>query len=269
MFRKLHLAPLMPLLALGACAQPSDDGLRVDAAAADALRSAPDAIAEAETARLEMTAEVLGPDGEPFTVSSSGAFDRAAEQLSVALEPGGPLELGPMQLVIDGDDAYVGTSLLRDELTWYSVPADQLQASTGDLFDRTTQDPTSVLEVLRGVSDDVTTVGTEEVRGEATTHYAATVDVAEALAAAAPESRDALDAQVDDLLGGLESIPVDVWVGDDGLLHRFQVAVEGQGAEATLTLELFDHGDDVDIEVPAPADVHSFGDLFDAWGAEP
>jgi LppX_LprAFG lipoprotein len=269
MIRKLHLAPLVPLLALAACAQPSDDPQRVDAGAADELRSAPDAIAEAETARLEMTAEVVGPDGEPFTISSSGAFDRAAEQLSIALEPGGPLELGPMQLVVDGDDAYVGTSLLREELTWYSVPADQLQASTGDLFDRTTQDPTSVLEVLRGVSDDVTTVGTEEVRGEGTTHYTATVDVAEALAAATPESRDALGAQVDDLLGGLESIPVDVWVGDDGLVHRFQVAVEGQGAEATLTLELFDHGDDVEIEIPAREDVQSFDGLLGAWGVEP
>ena len=95
----------------------------------------------------------------------------------------------PLQIVVDGTTIYLRAPMLggllgttgwlsaRDDLAatarrrWASVPR--------------TDDPSQILESLRGVAGDLEVVGTEEVRGVATTRYTATVDLARALDRAA------------------------------------------------------------------------------------
>jgi len=57
-------------------------------------------------------------------------------------------------------------------------------------------------------------------------------------------------------------VPVDVWIGNDGLVRRVQIGVSGLHATTpstsgdlggTMTMEFFDFGQPVDITVP-PAD---------------
>ena len=74
-----------------------------------------------------------------------------------------------------------------------------------------------------------------------------------------------IEAQLDQL--GETSIPVDVWVDADGLVRRMQLDMGGMlGGTATLTIELFDYGQPVDIEVPSPDDVRSLTDGLGIFG---
>ena len=95
--------------------------------------------------------------------------------------------------------------------------ADNAQGMLG----ATGQSPADALALLRKVGS-VTEVGSETIDGAKTTHYSATVDIAEALenAGAPAEALAAVRAS------GLETkVPVDVWVGaDDGYVHRVHVS---------------------------------------------
>jgi hypothetical protein len=129
-------------------------------------------------------------------------------------------------------------------------------------------DPSSVLESLRGVSGEPTVVGTDVVRGVPTTHYAATVDLADALAQLPEDQRAMVEAQLGKLGDG--AIPIDVWVDDDGLPRRLAMDMGqmlgslglGGDVSAVMTMELFDYGVPVDIEVPSPDEVEPMTDLL-------
>ena len=74
-----------------------------------------------------------------------------------------------------------------------------------------------------------------------------------------------VEAQLEQLgeLGDAE-IPVDVWIDADGLPRRMQLDMGGDVRASgrrrrtlTMTIELFDYGEPVDIEVPSPDEVHA------------
>lgn len=280
------LAPLLvaSILALPACATEADRAQVDTGAAAVALvRAAPDAAAEITTARFELVVDVV-LDGESLALRTSGALDRPARRLALDLElPGILVGAGlagadqPMQIVVDGDTTYLRVPLLEPitgTAGWLAADTATLAELSGaELFDPSASDPTSVLEVLRGVSDHIEVVAEEPIRGVATTHYRTDVDLDEALASA-PEAARLLDGGAGSALADLQSVPVDVWLDGDGLLRRLVVTIAPAGGAgppltASFTLELYDYGAPVDIEVPPPAEVAPAGDVLgsmrDAW----
>ena len=121
-----------------------------------------------------------------------------------------------------------------------------------------TVDPSAQLHLLAAV-EKAEEVGEEEVRGEPTTHYRGTYDVARAIRGARGLQKPALTS----LLGvgkDMDEASYDVFLDDDGLLRRLQQTVEvpasaatgGQELAVTTTLELFDFGIEVRV-VPPPA----------------
>jgi hypothetical protein len=85
-----------------------------------------------------------------------------------------------------------------------------------------------------------------------------------------------VEAQLDQL--GDAEMPVDVWVDADGLPRRLQIDLGGMvaamgldGGSAVMTIEFFDYGVPVDIEVPSPDEVtpitEVLGGLGGAFGA--
>jgi hypothetical protein len=120
-------------------------------------------------------------------------------------------------------------------------------------------DPSQTLDYLRGAADDVTNVGTEDVRGTTTTHYRAVVDLNKA-AKLSPAASDAIKSTIK-LLGSATQ-PVDVWVDGEGRVRRMQYTVDlsktkaassvpGAAGTVTFTLEVFDFGAPVQATVPA------------------
>jgi hypothetical protein len=283
MFRKLVPALLAPLLVATACAAEADDAaiaVRTGSAAAATLSAAPAAAAEAESATFEMVME-MSIEGQTLELVSTGAYDNAAQRMSMETDlgamfgrlgaqagetvPGGLDE--PMQIVVDGSTVYLRVPVL-DRLgaadTWLSLSSDDLgSAAEGLGLGAASYDPSKILELLRGVTGEPEVVGTEDVRGVETTRYAATLDLAEALADVPADQRDRVEAQLDQL--GAAEVSVDVWVDAGGLARRLQVDMggapgAGDDSSAVLTIEFFDYGEPVDIEVPSPDEVTSLGD---------
>lgn len=299
MFRKLVLALAAPLLLVTACATKSDgDALevRTGAAAVAALRSVPEATADAGTAAFEMVITVTGFPGadDPLELVATGAYDNDAQQLTMEMDlgamfgglaggsgeavPGGMDE--PARFVADGEAVYVRLPMLdvfAGEGGWFSITPEDIGMSAGSLgLGAGSFDPSQMLEVLRGTSDDVEAGGREDVRGVPTTKYTATVSTADALSSIPADQREELERQLDQLDVADEAIPVEVWVDADGLPRRFSMDVAGlagsagfgDGASMGMVIELFDYGEPVDIDVPSPDDVTPFTGLFGGLGGD-
>jgi hypothetical protein len=127
-------------------------------------------------------------------------------------------------------------------------------------------DVTTLLDWLRGVSGPITTVSTTEtVRGDQTTHYRTTVDLAKAAAAAPAGARARLEPAAQAAGQGL---PVDLWVDASGRLRRFEASFDTSKVSRSpgetpgpalalgtvrVTVELWGFGTPVDVSAP-PAD---------------
>jgi hypothetical protein len=292
MIRKLTVALFAPLLLAAACASEADDGaveVRTGAAATQALRAAPDALTEAGTASMEMVME-LTIEGQDIEMRATGAMDAEAQQMAMELDMGAmfrdlaeqtgdslPEGLDqPMRVVADGTTMYMQMpflSALGAPSGWLSMDLEEL-GMEADALGAGAYDLRGTLETLRGTTGEPEVLGTEEVRGVATTHYQATVDLAQALEEA-PESARAAIEQMGGAAEGLQGaeIVVDIWIDADGLPRRQSMDMGGMfGAlgvgtgSATMTVEYFDFGEPVDIEIPSPDDVTPFTEVMGAFG---
>jgi hypothetical protein len=117
------------------------------------------------------------------------------------------------------------------------------------------------LDYLRGASNDITRVGTEDVRGTQTTHYRVVVDLNKA-ADLSPTAKDAIKSTIT-LLGSSKQ-PLDLWVDDQGRVRQMKYTVDLSKSKVststpdvpgsvTFTLNLFDFGVPVQATLP-PAD---------------
>jgi hypothetical protein len=127
-------------------------------------------------------------------------------------------------------------------------------------------DPSKNVEFLEGVKD-VTTLGTEDVRGVSTTHYKVTIDLKQALNDV-PEGLRAMVSEALAQMGGDGTLPGEVWLDNDGLPRRFvydmSLPVGEGGAPAVLhfNMEMFDFGLPVSVTIPPDNDVVDAGSLF-------
>lgn len=223
-----------------------------------------------ETGRFEATI-TAGIGSESFTVDLTGAYDGPAGLLSVDMDLGELLGGlgerfggigGPMQLVLDGEMAYLCGDLVgmfTGGKQCGALDTSEVSAAAGSAGG---VDPTAYLRGLVG-SDEVTEVGTEEIDGAPVRHFTGTYTVRDALDDLSPEAAEALEgsyAELGDL--GDTSIPFDVWIDDDGHVRRVTQAISAAGLDLSIDQRYSDFGDDVEIEVPDPAEVAELGNLF-------
>jgi hypothetical protein len=259
----LALALLGSLVALAGCGFSK---------AVDPVASAATKTEDAGGAKMAMTFDIVAPGGKSFTFSANGVFDKdqgdMTMDLSSVLEAAGaPAGLGGQMeirfLTENGDPVvYVNFPALAAMLpggeAWIKINLEQAGKSLGvdlnQLMSQANQNPAQMLDMLRA-SGSVEKVGEETVNGESTTHYTASID----LAKAAEQLGSAGQAMVDDLIAksGVKQVPVDVWIGDDGLVRRMtmdlSMAQSGQTAAAHVTIDISDYGTPVNVEAP-PAD---------------
>ena len=173
-----------------------------------------------------------------------------------------------IEVVQDGDVAYLRFPAIDAQLpsgkTW--IKASEGEAKVGgfdfhQLESFSSSDPRELLDVLRSLSGDLETVGTEELRGVETTHYRAVVDPVE-LAKGAASAGQAADGLFDQLTAqsGIGAVPLDVWIDANGLVRKLSMKVSAtdqasQAGAATTSFELWDYGETVDIELPPASQV--------------
>lgn len=259
------------------------------------LREILGATAEATTGRMEGEFVMVGvegvPDGGPITLSFTGEFDNEAGLFAFRMDMSEALggmgdEIPPEMLELFGDLTMevreIGeTTYMRFPLfsflgvttEWVSMPTDEGVAD--DLAGAAPSNPTDFLDAFGDADAEAEELGTETVRGVETNHFRVVIDTESLLEDATPEQLEQLEAQ-----GPLPQgeLPVEVWVGDDGLIHRYVVTYDGSSVETapgegfeemTITIEMYDYGTDIGVEAPPPdqvTDSAELGGLFDGLG---
>lgn len=212
--------------------------------------------------------ESVGPIG-PLTFTADGVSDNTAKSADMTMDlsslaafagsQAGTPDQWKAHFILDNEVFYMRLPALDKHLngkTWVKADLNALAKQHG--FDLSqllqqagSQDPTKALQAIESVGN-VSKVGTATIDGVNTTEYSGTIDVKKAAAALGPSASKLL-AQAK-----VTTIPVDVWVGDDGLVRRlhenFAYPVQGAGELNTdLTMDLTDFGVKTNIQ-PPPAD---------------
>ncbi|MEV4423138.1 hypothetical protein AB0L40_24640 [Patulibacter sp. NPDC049589] len=217
-----------------------------------------------------------------FSSTAAGEVDPKAQTGSMVLDmsgiPGLPAGAGKQEVRFKGFVSYMRSSLFSSQLpqgkSWIRIDLGKASKSLGiDLGSlgaggAGSSDPTQALQYLKAATGDIETVGKEDVRGEPTTHYRATIDYARYPSLAKPADRAAAKAGVEQLikLSGSRTSPMEVWVDGDGRVRRIRQTVGTQltpGKKATITqdYELYDFGHQVDVQLPPDSEVQDLTDL--------
>lgn len=170
------------------------------------------------------------------------------------------------QFIFAGTAFYVQIPGLASKLpggkSWIKIDLGKVALPGGSNLSQLSQlggfDPSALLSYLRG-SGQVTTVGTDTVRGVQTTHYKATIDLGKVADKLPASDRARVQAGIQSLekSSGLKSLPVDVWIDSEHRVRRiaFNMSVGSATAAAvtvSATVDLFDYGTTPPI-VPPPA----------------
>lgn len=256
--------------------EPAASGSGIPAELAAALTST----TEVNSGRMEGSFEIVGAEGMPAGTSVSlpfsGAFDNdngiflfSMDMTAMATQLGGeiPPEMadlfGEMQVLQVGDTTYMNWpffSFLGVQTPWISTPTEESDTLPSAGFGGATPgNPADFLSFFEETNATIEEIGRETLRGVETTHYLAVFDTETLLENATPEERAELEAQ-----GPLplQEMPMDIWIGDDGLVYKYVIDISGDSVEAApgegfermvMTFEMYDWGASIDVEIP-PAD---------------
>jgi hypothetical protein len=245
----------------------------LDAATSYAFSSDPtfSGLSEVEGAAADTPDEAeLVVNGGTDVEAGRSRIDMDVAEVMTMSGAGAPAPEGDatIRAVVDGEDAYVnygelGSSFGVQPEQWVRMQVAQLGAGLGGATGGSPSptSPANFTDLLRGVDadEDITFEGEEDVRGTATSHLVADVDVEQAIAAAPEERRATLQQQFAD--AGLTNIPLHLWLAEDGLPRRLELIAEPgdlaalNGAGLTIIVEPYDYNAPVTVEVPDAASV--------------
>lgn len=285
---------LVALFLGAACGEPGSsaapNGVALIAASADATTAAGTARMSMQMT-MSMPQGASMPEGGELTMNAEGAYDFANRlgEMSMTMEL--PEEAGPMagtqniEMVFEDLVIYMKypfmSQMAPGTKPWIKMDLQKLGEESGMDFGSMMQsgssDPSQMLEWLRGVSGDVQVVGEEDVRGVTAIHYAGTIDFNKVADQAPAELRDQLKASIDMMRKalGTSTVPFDVWIDEQGRAVRMQQSFEfkqgaTQGASMSMTVDIFDFGTEVDIQIPPPSQTSDFSELMGSLsGARP
>ena len=219
--------------------------------------SAPDALQEAGSARMTMT---MGMDGGGMSMEMGG------KGLVDFVTGAGTFEMAVMGQVFeirtDGEVLWMRMPAMAlppgVDGSWLEVPLDEMPGVAPGGFAAPSG---GYVDALRGLSGEVEELGSEEIDGVDTNHYRFDVSIDEALEELDEEDRAALE-QSFEALGDLETIPMELWITDDGLPIRqvmaFDLTDAGLTGTMRIQIDMSDFGVDVPVEPPPAEEIISF-----------
>lgn len=206
---------------------------------------------------IEVTADDAGT-----LVRAEGVIDfgRPAFSLTMDAETLGISGPAPEIRVI-GDSVYIEAlpGELPDGKGWLRLGLDDFERVSGvavpdGLPGSGSGNPAGALDVLSKATARPQLVGRDSVRGVPTERYHVVIDLDEV---------ETLD-ETAFVLPENGELPTDVWIGDDGRVHKiaFRTGVadvfsgSGETLSATVAIELFDFGGVPGVEEPSPAETY-------------
>jgi hypothetical protein len=228
-------------LATAACGGGKSASTSTASLSNDPLVAVKDAAGKTEQAGSEHM-KLLGravASTQTIVFKGAGDFDTKAHQGTMSVDFSASGVNGTIDAVSDGAVVYVKSDLLAMMLptgkTWVKVDlAKSAKAAGVGISTFLSQDPTQSLTRLQGLRS-VAKVGEAQLNGAATTHYRARMDLSKLPAASATAGTGRYD----------------VWIGDDGYVHRVKAIVTTGGTTSTVTTDLSAFGEPVKVAVPA------------------
>ena len=270
---RLKLVALAAALALAATACGGGAG-----GGSNVLTDATQNTYDAGTAKIDMT--ILTTGARTLKIQGAGVMDFADRQGSLTLQIPSPQATGAAQVqtLYDGFVIYMKSPFFRQLLPnakpWIKLDIKKLESSSELSFTQISQlnqsDPTEFLGYLRGATT-VKKTGSEDVRGVKTTHYSARIDLSQAAEQAPDNIQKEFKAAVDRIkqTTGSDTLPVDVWVDGQGRVAKELVKLGDSSGGATITMELFDYGVDVNVKTPAASQTTDLLELLGRRVASP
>jgi hypothetical protein len=247
--RELRLIPLVAaalLVGLAGCGGTSDDQTQTLSPTA-AVRAAVTTTAKQHSSRIVLNTRT-DVGAVSIQLNGEGVFDYADSR-------------GHLSMTVPGSSGKLDEILL-DNTIYLRLPG---QGAAYYALDRTAvagttlaaaADPTSGLQVLTALSDDVRSLGKSAVRGESTTHYKGTLDLSRAAASATGFAKTALQSLIRG--GAVSQVPFDAYIDSSGRLRKLVQAIDttspklpGQKVHVLSTVEFFDFGTPVVVKKPA------------------
>jgi hypothetical protein len=194
--------------------------------------------------RMALSFTIDGP-GDKIEITGTADLDAATGDSTGRIElPGG----GELAFLTTGARGYfelpAASPLRLGSKRWVGFPVPAQQAITAD--------PLVFLNLI-AEGGEVRKVGSDEIRGVASTHYRARLDLAAVARLAAEQQGSAvLPAEALSLVKGGR---IDAWISDDGLPRRLRVQLEAAGLDVEMGFDLFEFGVHVRPVAPPPAEV--------------
>jgi hypothetical protein len=189
--------------------------------AAEVVQAANTKTLAARSATIDLQYKIVS-SGTPMDLTGTGVVDLAGGDTRLAMTMPG---LGDTELRIVDHRMYLKLPAQFASLSpkpW--VRLDDEGMATAGLGQLTQLNPADQLAYLKGVSQDVTTVGKESIDGTPTTHYRATLDLDKAAEAMPAAARKNLAEARKTLSTG--TLPADIWVDEQGMLRKFEVTLK-------------------------------------------
>lgn len=220
----------------------------------NAVRRAADVTAQVPGYRMAATMN-LGAAGDNGQVTMSGVMDRADATGALTTTEsvlGHSLKVQEefSRLTIYMQAAGLpGISKITGGKPWLKLDMSRALGAMGlGSLATTSSDPSQFVDYLRAVGARTTRVGTQTIRGVATTHYHVIVNLGRYTNLLPAAQRPAAAHEIAALEGALgsSSLPMDVWIDADKLVRRLSFAyaecVNNQRLGLNMTMDLYDYG---------------------------
>lgn len=233
------------------------DQARPAASVTQLVHGAASSVEQAKSSKFAMTMDMQFA-GQSMQITGDGAFDYKSQAGDITMTIP---SAGTMRMVMEPGTLYMKMSgELAEGLPggkpWLKIDLDKLGQMSGidlqSLMEQAQQqNPAENLKMLTDAAG-ITVVGHEKVRGTPTTHYAGQVTMADMAKFYKGQLADQLD-QLGSRIAK-QAIPVDVWIGDDGLPRRMAMSFAVEGTMTMkMQMDMFDFGTPVHVS-PPPAD---------------
>lgn len=161
-----------------------------------------------------------------------------------------------------------GLSRVTGGKSWVKFDMSRMFGAMGLGALPTGTDPSQFVDYLRAVSTSTKSLGSATVRGVATTHYHATIDLSRYTKLVPPAQRAAAKRGISTLetaIGG-HTMPIDAWVDHSNLVRRldlkFTECAAGQHVKLGMVMDLYDYGAQKPTQVPSDSDAYDITPLL-------
>lgn len=266
------LMAVLPAVVLAAACSSASPAERVVEAAGKTVEEGTARISQ----RVEMTPPAGAEETETVVTTATGSVNFDDAEGTMTVSAGGK----QFEVVFQGATIYEHLPELAAAAgkEWVRIDLDTIGEAVGveglgELVQSQSNDPAATLQYLRGATDSVKKVGTETIRGQRTTWYEATVDIVKA-AAGAPDRQRETFLQAKELFG-LDKIPTDVWLDNEGRVRRLKQTIAYSAAAGSkrlpagslpqsmeITVEFYDFGAPVSVKLPPPGEVADYAEIL-------